>query len=87
MANPNQVPANGAEALEAARNYRRRLVLGFGLFLIFFIFYMGTAVIQTPACQTLASLPLLGMPLGLFLSLMVFPVSWVIIAVFFLKWR
>ena len=44
-------------------------------------------VIQTPACRTLAGLPCLGMPLGLFLSLMIFPVSWAIIVVFFLKWR
>jgi len=87
MANPNQGPANGADALESARNYRRRLVLGFSLFMIFFVFYMGAAVIQTPVCRTLASLPCLGMPLGLFLSMMIFPVSWAIIVVFFLKWR
>ena len=67
--------------------YRRRVALGFGLFAIFFVFYMVTAIIQTPTLRELASIPFAGMPLGLFLSLAIFPVSWILISVYFLLWR
>ena len=67
--------------------YRRRLALGFSLFAVFFLFYVGAAVLQTPAFRGLASRPCLGMPLGLFLSLAIFPVSWALIVVFFAKSR
>ncbi len=61
--------------------------LNFSLFGLFFVFYLGTAIIQTPACRSIASTPFLGMPLGLFLSLAIFPVSWALIVIFFWKSR
>lgn len=76
------IPATGPEA---DKRYRHRLVLGFGLFVLFFVFYVGTAVIQTPAFSHVSSIPFLGMPLGLFLSVAIFPASWVLIVIFFAK--
>jgi uncharacterized membrane protein (DUF485 family) len=64
---------------------RRKARLYFSLFAIFFVFYVGTAILQTPECHILASIPVLGTPLGLLLSLAIFPVSWIIIAIFFAK--
>jgi uncharacterized membrane protein (DUF485 family) len=64
---------------------RRKVVVNFGLFLLFFIFYLGAAVIQTPSFKDVAALPALGMPLGMLLSLLIFPVSWVIMVIWF--WR
>ena len=69
------------------KNYRRRMALGFGLFAIFFVVYLGTAVIQTPTFRAFAGIQVFGIPLGLFLSLCVFPVSWVLIAIYFWAWR
>jgi hypothetical protein len=54
---------------------RRKARTYFSLFAVFFVFYVGTAIIQTPECREIASRPFLGMPLGLFLSLAIFPVS------------
>ncbi|MBF0360392.1 MAG: hypothetical protein HQK49_05235 [Oligoflexia bacterium] len=65
--------------------YRSKVIFNFGLFAIFFIFYMGAAIIQTPSFREIASLPTLGMPLGLLLSMLIFPVSWIIIIIWF--WR
>ena len=65
--------------------FRRKVLFNFGLFAIFFGFYMLAAVIQTPSFREIASLPALGMPLGLLLSILIFPVSWIIIIVWF--WR
>jgi uncharacterized membrane protein (DUF485 family) len=64
---------------------RRKVLINFGLFAIFFIFYIGSAVLQTPEFKTLASLPVMGMPLGLFLSLLIFPLSWVLMIIWFRK--
>lgn len=64
---------------------RRKARMYFSLFAVFFAFYVGTAVIQTPELRDVATRPFMGMPLGLFLSLAVFPVSWIIIAIFFVK--
>ncbi len=75
------------EAAGWTNNYRSRLVLGFSIFIVFFAFYMGTAIIQTPTFHMVAAIPFAGMPLGLFLSLAVFPVSWVLIAIFFVLWK
>jgi uncharacterized membrane protein (DUF485 family) len=83
MSEPNSLPPVNLQ--EGHDNYRRRLGLGLSLFGIFFVFYVGTAVLQTPAFKTLASQPCLGMPLGLFLSLAIFPVSWALIIVYFAK--
>ncbi len=69
----------------AAGVMRKKALLNFGLFGVFFVFYVGTAVIQTPAFNEIAVIPALGMPLGLLLSLSIFPLSWVILAFWF--WR
>ena len=45
----------------------------------------GTAILQTPECRSVASIDVMGTPLGLLLSLAIFPVSWIIIAIFFAK--
>jgi uncharacterized membrane protein (DUF485 family) len=66
---------------------RRKARLYFSLFAIFFVFYVGTAVVQTPEFRAVASIPVLGTPLGLVLSLAIFPLSWIIIAIFFVKGR
>ena len=61
--------------------------LSFIIFAVFFVFYIGAAVLQTPAFKSWASLPCLGMPLGLLLSLAIFPVSWALIVIYFVKAR
>lgn len=85
MTEQQQAAASPAPA--TVDNYRRRFILGFGLFLIFFVFYMGTAIIQTPTFRDVAAIPCWGMPLGMVLSLAVFPVSWLLITIYFLRWR
>ena len=74
-----------AAPADARQQIRRKARLYFSLFAIFFVFYVGTAVLQTPECRATASVPVLGTPLGLLLSLAIFPVSWIIIAIFFVK--
>lgn len=74
-----------APSAEAPALIRRKARLYFSLFGIFFVFYVGTAVLQTPECRATASIQVLGTPLGLLLSLAIFPVSWIIIAIFFVK--
>lgn len=64
---------------------RQKVLLNFGLFFVFFIFYLVAAVIQTPMFKEIAYMPALGMPLGLLLSLLVFPLSWLIMVIWF--WR
>jgi hypothetical protein len=64
---------------------RRKVVVNFGLFLLFFIFYLGAAVVQTPSFKDVAELPALGIPFGMLLSLLIFPLSWLIMVVWF--WR
>ncbi|MDA3961805.1 MAG: hypothetical protein PF961_13530 [Planctomycetota bacterium] len=59
----------------------------FGIFAIFFTFYVGAALVQSPMGKNIAEIPVLGLPLGLLLSLMVFPLSWVLIAIWFWKVR
>lgn len=73
------------DASPATAMIRRKARLYFTLFFIFFVFYVGTAILQTPECRATASIPVLGAPLGLLLSLAIFPVSWIIIAIFFVK--
>jgi len=74
-------------APRAPASMRHKVLVNYGLFTLFFLFYLGAAVIQTPACRTLAAVPVMGMPLGLFLSLAIFPVSWIIIVIWFIKAR
>ena len=64
---------------------RRKVLINFGLFLLFFLFYLIAAVVQTPSFKHIAAQPAMGMPLGMLLSLLVFPVSWLIMGVWF--WR
>jgi hypothetical protein len=64
---------------------RRKVLVNFGLFLLFFLFYLVAAVVQTPSFKGIAAQPALGMPLGMLLSLLVFPVSWLIMVFWF--WR
>jgi hypothetical protein len=66
---------------------RRKVLVNFGLFAVFFLFYLGAAVIQTPVFRAVAELPVLGIPFGLLASLAVFPVSWIIMVIWFLKAR
>jgi hypothetical protein len=66
---------------------RRKAVVDFGLFFIFFIFYMGAAILQTPLGNDVATQQVLGMPLGLLMSLAIFPVSWLTIMIWFWKAR
>jgi uncharacterized membrane protein (DUF485 family) len=66
-------------------NLKRKAILDFGLFGIFFLFYMGAALVQTPLGKNVATLPVMGMPFGLLMSLAIFPVSWLIIIIWF--WR
>ena len=87
MSGQDQGVLTTAEIEEAGRNYRRRLWLSASLFAIFFIFYIASAVIQTPMFAAVAGIPVLGVPLGLLMSLLIFPVSWAIIVVFFVSWR
>lgn len=69
------------------KHHMNRLILGFGLFFIFFIFYMGVAILNTPTFKEVAAIPFMGMPLGMALSLAVFPVSWVIVFIYIAVWR
>ncbi len=66
---------------------RHKAVIDFGLFGIFFLFYLGAAIVQTPLCENLATRQTLGMPFGLLMSLAIFPVSWIIIVIWFWKAR
>jgi uncharacterized YccA/Bax inhibitor family protein len=68
-----------------APSIRGKVLLNFGLFFTFFFFYLFAAVLQTPKFKDIAEFPVMGMPLGFLLSLMIFPVSWIIMIVWF--WR
>lgn len=70
---------------EAHRSVRPQYLVCFGLFAIFFVFYAGAALLQTPVGKAVAILPVFGMPLGLLMSLAIFPVSWILIALWFWK--
>ena len=64
---------------------RRKVIFNFGLFVVFFVFYVGAAVLQTPEFKNIAMIPVAGMPLGLLLSLAIFPVSWALMIIWFRK--
>lgn len=66
---------------------RRKVLVNFGLFALFFFFYLGAALVQTPSFKDLASMETLGMPFGLLVSLAIFPVSWILIVIWFAKAR
>jgi hypothetical protein len=65
----------------------QKAALNFGLFFVFLVFYLGAALVQTPLLKNVAVIPVAGMPLGLLMSLLIFPVSWIIILIWFLKAR
>jgi hypothetical protein len=66
---------------------RRKVLVNFGLFGLFFVFYLGAAFVQTPTCKDIATVETLGMPFGLLVSLAIFPVSWILIVIWFAKAR
>ena len=66
---------------------RQKALLNFSLFFIFLAFYLGAALIQTPTFKEYAVIPVFGIPFGLLMSLMIFPVSWIIILIWFKKAR
>ena len=68
-----------------SNSIRSKVLINFGLFLLFFLFYLLAAVIQTPSFKEIAAIPALGMPFGLLLSLLIFPMSWLIIIIWY--WR
>ena len=70
-----------------SKSFRYKAKLGFGMFAIFFVYYIGCAIIQTPGFKHIASIPFAGMPLGFVLSMGVFPLSWILLVIFFIKWR
>ena len=78
-------PASPVAPAPLQVNMRRKAMLDFGLFGIFFLFYMGAALVQTPLGKNVATLPVLGMPFGLLMSLAIFPISWIIIIIWFWK--
>lgn len=92
--NPDRCQKNPAGGRAGTHNgnrsqsdYQHNIRHCFGLFGIFFVFYVSAAVIQTPTCVSFASIRLSGVPLGLVLSMLIFPVSWILIALYFAKGR
>ena len=68
-------------------NIRKKAIIDFGLFAVFFVFYMAAAIIQTPLGKNIAVIPVMGIPFGLLMSIAVFPISWIIITIWYLKAR
>lgn len=62
-----------------------KVLVCFGTFAVFFVFYVGAALLQTPVGKDVAMTPVCGMPLGLAMSLAIFPVSWLLIIFWFWK--
>lgn len=79
MSKNNSKPTQGPPGTSMKKN----AVVSFSVFLVFFVYYMGTAILQTPNFKHIASIPLFGIPSGLFLSLLIFPVSWLLIIIYF----
>jgi hypothetical protein len=73
--------------VQMKHNYRYRLIVGFLFFFIFFIYYMGVAVLNTPEFKDIAAIMVAGMPLGMFLTLLVFPFSWLLVILYLIFWR
>ena len=71
------------EASFPTSNIRRKIIVNFGLFAVFFVFYVCGATLSTPTFSHVAMIPVFGMPLGLLVSLLVFPLSWILIAIWF----
>jgi TRAP-type C4-dicarboxylate transport system permease small subunit len=80
--NEMKIPEKGTKS-----RYVYRMVLGFSLFLVFFIYYMWVAIINTPPYKEFASTIVAGIPLGMFLTLLIFPLSFVLVIIYYFKWR
>ncbi len=80
-------PAPSESGPQDLGHMRSRGKISFIIFGLFFVFYIGAAVLQTPALKSWAAIPCLGMPLGLLISLAIFPVSWMLIVIYFVKSR
>ncbi|MFH1158010.1 MAG: hypothetical protein V1721_03890 [Pseudomonadota bacterium] len=78
-------PAPGNAASPPASNLRKKAIVNFGLFFIFFAFYIFSATLSTPVLRDYGMIPVFGMPLCLLSSLLVFPLSWVLIVIWFRK--
>ncbi len=63
--------------------YGYRLAVGFSLFFIFLFFYLGVAIITTPNYKEIAGIDVGGLPLGFVLSLGIFPISWILMFLYF----
>lgn len=72
---------------EEGPSFKSKALFSFGLFFFFFFYYMGVAILNTPAFKDIAAIVVFGMPLGMFTSLVVFPFSWLIAAIYFYFWR
>lgn len=81
----NKVQTEPIKFDEKSFKYKRNL--GFGIFGIFFTYYITSAIIQAPEFQSISSIPLFDMPLGFVLSMGVFPISWILLTIFFTCWR
>ncbi|HLD48214.1 MAG TPA: hypothetical protein VJA64_10340 [Desulfobaccales bacterium] len=66
---------------------RQKAILNFSLFAFFLVFYLGAAIVQTPALKSLAVIRVFGIPFGLLMSLLIFPVSWIVIIIWYKKAR
>jgi hypothetical protein len=75
------------DKISAPSAIKRKILVDFGLFAVFFLFYIGAAIIQTPFGEPVATIQVLGIPFGLLASLAVFPISWIIIIIWFWKAR
>ncbi|MCK4945375.1 MAG: hypothetical protein KAI61_02420 [Alphaproteobacteria bacterium] len=66
-------------------NLRKKAIVNFGLFFVFFAFYIFSATLCTPLLRDYAMIPVFGMPICLLSSLLVFPLSGILIAIWFKK--
>lgn len=67
--------------------FYRRMFISFMLMLIFLVYYLTTTVINSPVFTNIASTPFLGMPLGLFLAFLIYPIAWIISWIYIRAWR
>lgn len=85
MSPPNHTSPPPAAPPPASMGHK--VLVSYGLFTVFFLFYVGAALMQTPAGKEVGMMKVAGMPLGLLMSLAIFPVSWLLIVVWFWKAR
>jgi uncharacterized membrane protein (DUF485 family) len=83
----SQSEPTNASTTRVPASMARKMFVSFSIFGIFFVFYVGAALVQSPAGKGIATIPVAGVPLGLLLSLIIFPLSWLLIAIWFWKAR